>query len=78
VPFIFDLLEDPDVSRVAGAEPPQTLADQVHAAFVGLVRDRDAGWPPHNDLKSIKVFDSESAVVSEGYESARALRHAEC
>jgi para-nitrobenzyl esterase len=78
VPFIFDLLEDPDVSRVAGAEPPQTLADQVHAAFVGLVRDRDAGWPPYNDLKSIKVFDSESAVVSEGYESARALRHAEC
>jgi para-nitrobenzyl esterase len=77
VPFIFDLLEDPDVTRVAGAEPPQALADQVHAAFVGFVRDRDTGWPPYDDLKSIKVFDAESAVVSEGYESARALRHTE-
>ena len=77
VPFIFDLLEDPDVSRIAGPEPPQALADQFHAAFVGFVRDRDAGWPPYNDLKSIKVFDAESAVVSEGYESARALRNAE-
>jgi hypothetical protein len=28
-------------------------------------------------LKSIKVFDAESAVVSEKYESARALRNAE-
>jgi para-nitrobenzyl esterase len=77
VPFIFDLLEDPDVTRVTGAEPPQALADQVHAAFVGFVRDHHPGWPPYNDLKSIKVFDAESAVVSEGYESARALRDAE-
>jgi para-nitrobenzyl esterase len=77
VPFIFDLLDDPDVSRVAGAEPPQTLADQVHETFVGFVRDRDPGWPPYDDLKSIKVFDAVSAVVSEGYESARTLRHAE-
>jgi para-nitrobenzyl esterase len=77
VPFIFDLLEDPDVTRVAGAEPPQALADQVHAAFVGFVRDRDTGWPPYDGLKSIKVFDAESAVVSEGYEFARALRHTE-
>jgi len=76
VPFIFDLLEDPDVSRVAGLEPPQALADQVHAAFLGFVRDQDPGWPPYNQSKSIKVFDAKSAVVTEGYESARALRNA--
>ena len=55
---------------------PQALADQVHAAFLGFVRDQDPGWPPYNQSKSIKVFDAKSAVVTEGYESARALRDA--
>ncbi len=76
VPFIFDLLEDPDVTRVAGPEPPQSLADRVHAAFVGFVRDQHPGWPAYHDSKSIMVFDTESATVSGGYESARALRDA--
>ena len=76
VPFIFDLLEDPDVTRVAGPEPPQPLADRVHAAFVGFVRDQHPGWPAYRDSKSIMVFDTESATVSGGYESARALRDA--
>ena len=73
VPFIFDLLEDPDVTRVAGPEPPQVLADQVHAAFVGFVRSHDPGWPPYRQSKSIMVFASESGTVNGGYESARAL-----
>jgi len=74
VPFIFDLLEDPDVTRVAGPESPQELADEVHTAFVGFVRDQDPGWLPYRESKSIMVFDTESATVSGGYESARALR----
>ncbi|HEX7209840.1 MAG TPA: carboxylesterase family protein, partial [Propionibacteriaceae bacterium] len=74
VPFIFDVLEDPDVTRVAGPEPPQALADQVHAAFVGFVRNHDPGWPPYRQSKSIMVFASESATVNGGYESARALQ----
>jgi len=74
VPFIFDVLEDPDVTRVAGPEPPQAVADQVHAAFVGFVRHHDPGWAPYRQLKSIMVFASESATVNGGYESARALR----
>jgi para-nitrobenzyl esterase len=74
VPFIFDVLEDPDVTRVAGPEPPQALADQVHTAFVEFVRNQDPGWPSYRQSKSIMVFASESATVNGGYESARALR----
>jgi para-nitrobenzyl esterase len=74
VPFIFDLLEDPDVTRVAGPAPPQALADQVHAAFAKFVRNHDPGWPPYRQSKSIMVFSTESATVNGGYESARALR----
>ena len=53
---------------------PHELADEVHGAFVGFVRDQDPGWPPYRESKSIMVFDTESATVSGGYESARALR----
>ena len=74
VPFIFDLLEAPDVTRVAGPSAPQPLADHMHAAFVKFVLDQDPGWPPYRDSKSIMVFDNESAIVPAGYESARALR----
>src|SRR4051794_4502150 len=34
VPFVFDLLEDPAVERLAGPNPPQELADFVHGAYV--------------------------------------------
>jgi para-nitrobenzyl esterase len=73
VPFIFDLLDDPDVTRVAGPNPPQALADRVHGAYVGFVRDGDPGWPPYGNGKSVVVFDTEPAVVAGGYPSARAL-----
>jgi para-nitrobenzyl esterase len=74
VPFIFDLLQDPDVARVAGPEPPQALAEQVHAAFVGFIRDQDPGWATYRESKSIMVFDNECTIVPGGYESARTLR----
>jgi para-nitrobenzyl esterase len=73
VPFVFDLLEDPEVTRVAGPNAPQALADRVHGCYVGFIRDGNTGWPPHDDSQSVMVFDSESGVVSGGYESARAL-----
>jgi para-nitrobenzyl esterase len=73
VPFIFDLLADPDVARVAGPNAPQTLADLVHGAHVGFIRDRDPRWPSYDDSKSVMVFDAESGVVAGGYTSARAL-----
>jgi para-nitrobenzyl esterase len=74
VPFVFDLLEDPDVARVAGPGAPQALADRVHAAFVGFVRDRDPGWAACDDPSCpVMVFDTDARVVPGGYESARAL-----
>jgi para-nitrobenzyl esterase len=73
VPFVFDLLEDPEVTRVAGPNAPLALADRVHGCYVGFIRDGNTGWPPHDDSQSVMVFDSESGVVSGGYESARAL-----
>ena len=44
VPFVFDVLDDPAVGRVAGPNPPQDLADRVHQAYVRFVTEGDPGW----------------------------------
>jgi para-nitrobenzyl esterase len=74
VPFVFDLLEDPDVTRVAGSGAPQALADRVHEGFVRFLRDGDPGWPAYDDeTRAVAVLDDDPHVVAGGYESARAL-----
>jgi para-nitrobenzyl esterase len=74
VPFLFDLLEDPDVTRVAGPDAPQALADRMHGAFVRFVRDGNPGWPAYEeDAPAVMIFDADPQVVAGGYESARAL-----
>jgi para-nitrobenzyl esterase len=77
VPFVFDLLEDPDVTRVAGPNAPQALASRVHGDYVSFIRDGNPSWPSYADSQSVMVFDSDSRVVSGGYESARALTQSE-
>ncbi len=73
VPFAFDVLDDPDVERVAGPGAPQSLADRVHAAYVAFVRDGDPGWERvSGDTPVAEVFDVE-AREPDGYASARVL-----
>lgn len=44
IPFAWDLLDAEGVERELGANPPQALADAVHADWVRFIRDGDAGW----------------------------------
>lgn len=47
LPFAFDLLDAEGVTAALGENPPQHLADAVHAAWVAFVRDLAPGpsWP---------------------------------
>lgn len=73
VPFAFDVLNDPDVDRVAGPHAPQTLADRVHRAYVEFVRGGDPGWPrAAGDDPVVEVFGEDDDAVH-GYASARVL-----
>ncbi|MET9494387.1 carboxylesterase family protein [Streptomyces sp. NPDC006552] len=47
LPFAFDLLDADGVTAALGEDPPQHLADALHAAWVAFVRDQDPGafWP---------------------------------
>ncbi|GAP54037.1 carboxylesterase [Arthrobacter sp. Hiyo6] len=71
VPFVFDVLDDPDVARVAGAEPPQELADTVHGAFVRFVHTGDPGWEQtKGQTEHIQGLDVDAALTDR-YASAQ-------
>jgi para-nitrobenzyl esterase len=73
VPFVFDVLADDHVERLAGSAAPQALADRVHGAFVDFVRGGSPGWSPFDDGGAAMVFDDPCRVESGSYDSAAVL-----
>ncbi|MFT4231684.1 MAG: carboxylesterase family protein [Leucobacter sp.] len=57
VPFVFDRLEAPGVEQVAGANPPQELADAVHGGLVSFAKTLQPGWAPDTGDGPSRVFD---------------------
>jgi para-nitrobenzyl esterase len=73
IPFAFDVLDAPAVEVVAGGAPPQSLADEVHGAWLRFIGTGDPGWPVY-DTKSRQVmaFDAAaSALVTDPHAAAR-------
>ncbi|GAA4380963.1 carboxylesterase/lipase family protein [Agromyces bauzanensis] len=74
VPFFFDCLDAVQVEPLAGSNPPQPLADEVHARAVAFVCDGDPGWPRYTPNRRIaRVYDTPSADVSDAYAGVRSL-----
>ncbi len=74
VPFFFDCLDGPAVEPLAGDNPPQQLADEVHADAVCFIKDGDPGWPRYTESDPVAhVFDAPSYEENPGYASVRAL-----
>lgn len=76
VPFFFDCLDGPAMEPLAGPNPPQALADEVHAAAVAFVVTGEPGaeWPRWSDAtRATRVYDTPSHVVADGYASVRPL-----
>jgi len=64
VPFFFDVLSAPGVAAVAGPNPPQELADEVHRAAVEFVtthRLPAPTWP------AATVFDTPMSLAPDAY-----------
>lgn len=77
VPFFFDCLDGPAMEPLAGPNPPQALADDVHAAAVSFITDGDPGWPRHEGSAGmVRVWDTPVRDVPDGYASVKALRSA--
>ncbi|UOQ90769.1 carboxylesterase family protein [Agromyces endophyticus] len=76
VPFFFDCLDGPAMAPLAGPNPPQALADELHAAAVAFVATGAPGddWPAFTDAsRATRVYDTPSTVADDGYASVRPL-----
>ena len=73
VPFVFDTLGN-GTEPLLGADPPQQLADTMHASWVRFAARGDCGWPKY-DLghRTTMRFDSTSAFLDDPRSAERAL-----
>jgi para-nitrobenzyl esterase len=73
IPFAFDVLDAPAVDVVAGDDPPQRLADDVHGAWVRFIHTGDPGWPTYDTAeRRVMAFDTpSSSVVADPQAAAR-------
>jgi para-nitrobenzyl esterase len=73
IAFVFDTLGI-GTEALLGPDPPQQLADTMHAAWVAFATSGDPGWPKY-DLKrrATMRFDTTSEVVNDPLSAERAL-----
>jgi para-nitrobenzyl esterase len=76
VPFVFDNLDTGSrlFGQLLGDEPPQALADAMHAAWIAFATKGEPGWPAY-DLarRSTMRFGTPSEVVPDPRSWERAL-----
>jgi para-nitrobenzyl esterase len=71
IPFVFETLDDPWGRELRGADAPQELARQVHAAWVGFVTDGDPGWPEYGESRTARRLDVPPATVADPFAFTR-------
>jgi para-nitrobenzyl esterase len=66
VPFVFDTLSAPSVAHVAGADPPQHIADEMHRRWIDFAVAGDPGWSAYTpERRAVMTFDRESGVIDD-------------
>jgi para-nitrobenzyl esterase len=73
IPFVFDTLGN-ETEPLWGTDPPQQLADTMHAAWVAFATSGDCGWPKYDLTRRATIrFDTTSEVVNDPRPAERAL-----
>jgi para-nitrobenzyl esterase len=73
IAFVFDTLGK-GTEPLLGTDPPQQLANAMHAAWVRFASNGDCGWPRYNlSQRAIMHFDNISSVVDDPRSAERAL-----
>ena len=65
VAFVFDNIDDPAGVPLAGSSPPQSLADDMHAAWVSFVTSGDPGWAPYGTDRTVHLYAENSQTVND-------------
>jgi carboxylesterase type B len=78
IPFVFDTLGH-GTEPLCGADPPQGLADTMHAAWVAFATHGAAGWPRYDRCRRATMrFGVASAAVDDPRAVERALWEGVC
>ncbi len=73
IAFVFDTLGH-GTEPLLGTDPPQQLADTMHAAWVAFATNGDCGWPKYDlSRRATMRFDTTSEVVDDPRSAERAL-----
>jgi para-nitrobenzyl esterase len=73
IAFVFDTLGN-GTEPLWGTDPPQQLADTMHAAWVAFTTNGDCGWPKYDlSRRATMRFDTTSEVVDDPRSAERAL-----
>jgi para-nitrobenzyl esterase len=74
MPFVFDNLAKQGFEGLVGTNPPQQVADAMHAAWVSFATSSQPGWPQF-DLKrrATMRFDTTSDLVEDPRSAERML-----
>jgi para-nitrobenzyl esterase len=73
IAFVFDTLGN-GTEPLMGTNPPQRLADAMHAAWVAFATNGACGWPSYDlHRRATKRFDITSEVVDDPRAAERAL-----
>ena len=77
IAFVFDTLDKgfkPVLGPLLGADPPQHLADTMHARWVAFASNGDCGWPKYDlSRRATMFFDATSEVVDDPRSGERKL-----
>jgi para-nitrobenzyl esterase len=72
IPFVFDTLGN-ETQALWGTDPPQQLADTMHAVWVAFATNGDCGWPKYDlSRRATMRFDTTSEVVDDPRSAERA------
>jgi para-nitrobenzyl esterase len=77
IAFVFDTLDKrfkPFMGPLLGTNPPQQIADKMHAAWVAFATNGDCGWQKYDlSRRATMRFDLTSAVVDDPHSAEREL-----
>ena len=74
IPFVFDTLDIGELETLLGDNPPQHVANAMHAAWVRFATSGDPGWPQYDlNHRPTMRFDTDSHVVNDPHSAERAL-----
>lgn len=73
ISFVFDTLHDAAGRPLAGSQPPQELADEMHRAWVSFVDKGNPGWPAYGSDRTVRRFGADDPLVTDPNPTLRAL-----